>query len=223
MSGLLVYADLNGDGVNDWVVLSEDGSSNLQISLYRARGDGTFLCPTMPGGYAQVANTFLYTASPPYTSFSPFALGDFTGDGRLDMFLPAATGPVGSTNTHTVVWVVISDPKDGTGLTAISTNPGIVLGVQGYVDITSTSDVDKDGHFDVTTSIKVQATADAASAFSQTLVVYGNGDGTFRCISSQTVYCPESCQETAAVSSCDVTTGVFDGPCTRLYPTLSCH
>ena len=57
----------------------------------------------------------------------------------------------------------------------------------------------------------------------QTLVVYGNGDGTFRCISSETVYCPETCQELAATSACDVTSGVFDGPCTWLYPTLSCH
>ena len=52
--------------------------------------------------------------------------------------------------------------------------------MQGYVDITGTSDVDKDGRLDVSTSIKVQTTADATSAFSQSLVVYGNGDGTFR-------------------------------------------
>jgi hypothetical protein len=220
---VLVHTDLNGDGINDWVVLTEDGASNLQVSLYRARGDGTFLCPATTGGYVQVANTFLFTSSPPVTSFPIYLLGDFTGDGRLDMFLPAAIGPVGATNSHTVVWLVISDPTSGTGLTAITTNPGIVLGQYGYVDITGTSDVDKDGHLDVSAGIKVEQTASATSAFTQTLAVYGNGDGTFRCISSQTVYCLEACQETAAVSSCDVTSGVFDGPCTRLYPTLGCH
>lgn len=220
---VLVYTDLNGDGVNDWVAISDDGSATLRVTLYPGRGDGTFSCPATPGGSVQVANTFLYTAPPQYSSFSPFELGDFTGDGRLDMFLPAATGPVGATNSHTVVWVVISDPKDGTGLTAITTNPGIVLGVYGYVQISGTSDVDKDGHLDVSTAIRVEETADPTSAFTQTLVVYGNGDGTFRCISSQTVYCLESCAETAAASACDATTGVFDGPCTPLYPGLSCH
>jgi hypothetical protein len=222
-SSVEVHADLDGDGVTDVIVLSEDGSSNLQVTLYPGRGDGTFLCPAVPGGYAQIANTFLYVGSGPGTSAYPiFELGDFTGDGRLDMFLPAVTGPVGTTNGHTVVWVVISDPKNGTGLTGISTNPGVVLGVEGAVQMTGTSDVDKDGHLDVTTSIKVQETAAAASAFTQSLVVYGNGDGTFRCISSQTIYCPEACAETAAASSCDVTTGVFDGPCTPLHPGLSC-
>jgi hypothetical protein len=223
LSGLLVYTDLNGDGLNDWVVVTEDGSSNLQVSLYAARGDGTFLCPPNPGGYAQVANTFLYTATPQYsTSFPMYLLGDFTGDGRLDMFLPAATGPVGTTNTHTLVWVVVSDPADGTGLKAITTNPGIVLGQYGYVDITGTSDVDHDGHLDVTMGIMVESTASPASTFTQTLAAYGNGDGTFRCISSETVYCPESCQEIAATSACDVTTGAFDGPCTPLHPGFSC-
>jgi hypothetical protein len=218
---VLVYTDLNGDGLNDWVALTEDGSSNLVIDLYRNRGDGTYLCPSV-GGHAQVANTFMFSASPPSTSYPMFELGDFTGDGRQDMLLPAAVGPVGSTD-HTVVWVVVSDPKDGTGLTAVTSTPGIVVGPYGYDDIVNTSDVDKDGHLDITVGIKVQQTASPASTFTQTLVAYGNGDGTFHCISSETVYCLEACQEVAAVSACGATTGVFDGPCTRLYPTLSCH
>jgi hypothetical protein len=221
LSGLLVYADLNGDGFNDWVVLVDDASSNLQVSLYLNRGDGTYLCPTS-GEHAQVANAFLYTSTPPITGFPMFRLADYTEDGRLDMFLPAATGPVGST-THDVVWVVVSYPKNGTGLAAITTTPGIELGQYGYVDIVGGSDVDGDGHLDVSMGLQIESTASPASTFTQTLVMYGNGDGTFRCISSETVYCPESCQELAATSACGATTGVFDGPCTRLHPTLSCH
>jgi hypothetical protein len=221
LTGTLVNTDLNGDGLNDWVTLVEDGYSNLQVNIYRARGDGTFSCPGSDG-YAQVTNAFMYVSSPPITGFPTFLLGDFTGDGRQDMLVPASVGPVGSTD-HTVIWIVVSDPKDGTGLKAVTTNTGIVLGQFGYVEMTSTSDVDKDGHLDFSTSIRVQQTSSPSSTFNQTLVVYGNGDGTFRCISSETMYCPESCQELAATSACDATTGVFDGPCTRLYPTLSCH
>jgi len=207
--------------VKDWVAIAKDGSPNLQVTLYAGRGDGTYSCPATPGGSVQVANTVLYTATPQFSSSFPmFALGDFTGDGRQDLFLPAAVA--GSTD-HTVVWVVISDPMGGSGLTAATTIPGIVLSAYGWDDITTTSDVDKDGHLDVTVSIRVQSTAQPASTFTQSLTAYGNGDGTFRCISSETVYCPESCQELAAVSACDVTTGAFDGPCTRLYPTLICH
>jgi len=41
--------------------------------------------------------------------------------------LPAAVGPVGTTD-HIVIWLAVSYPANGSGLTGITTDPGIVLG-----------------------------------------------------------------------------------------------
>jgi len=65
-------ADLDGDGAKD-VVFADTGTANAGIAFYRSAGDGTF---TRGGGFAWPTSS---------VNVSKFALGDFDGDGRVDV------------------------------------------------------------------------------------------------------------------------------------------
>jgi hypothetical protein len=211
-----VPVDIDGDGQSDLLVLTQDGFSNLIVTLYSGQPGGAFTCYST--GVAIASNVFAVIGYPSIPA--QFVVGDFTGDGRPDVFLVAAAGPMSNPpSSKPVRWLVISDPKGGSGLTTISTNPGFILGVVGSAVISSTSDADGDGNLDVTLSLNIWGMGEAK--FTQSLVVYGNGDGTFRCINSETVYCPEYCTAMAAVASCGPT-GVFGTSCTQVDPSGSC-
>jgi hypothetical protein len=79
----LVVADMNGDGVPDIVTLGMSTSGNMQVAIALGNGDGTFKAP----------NKFTYDIE---YELEGIAVGDFNGDGKLDV---AISGYFGSADS----------------------------------------------------------------------------------------------------------------------------
>lgn len=141
-SGRYIYwgpmADMNGDGILDNIAIVEDGGpAYLTISL--GNGDGT---------YTQVSSVQINVAGFP-------VIGDFNGDGKLDV----AISEEGS-----------SEPGPGTVAVFLGNGDGTVQNEVDYStpwggSTAAVADVNGDGKLDIITS-----------GFS---VLLGNGDGTF--------------------------------------------
>jgi len=131
----VVVGDFNRDGIQDIAVASD------KVNVLLGNGDGTFQTPvTYPGSGASIA------------------VGDFNGDGKLDLLLP----------TYFATSVLLGN-GDGTFQTAITTTtPG-----GGYYPVVA--DFNGDGKLDF-------ATTDLSPGASSAIlyVQYGNGDGTFQ-------------------------------------------
>jgi hypothetical protein len=79
----LVVADMNGDGIPDIVTLGTSTSGFMQVAIALGNGDGTFKAP----------NKFTYDIE---YELEGIAVGDFNGDGKLDV---AISGYFGSTDS----------------------------------------------------------------------------------------------------------------------------
>ncbi len=148
LSGTVVAsADFNGDGKPDVVIGPWlPGSPAGPLSVALGNGDGTF------GANLPVGSPFVPGS---------FAIGDFNGDGRLDLAVsPATTGNtfVPMPPTSMVNIAVLPGKGDGTFQAAVTS--GNAVGA-----ILAAADFNRDGKVDLVVGNSILA---------------GNGDGTFR-------------------------------------------
>jgi len=146
--------DLNGNGKADVVVVS--GSSLL---VYLGKGDGTF------------ASAMSYSLGPlgPSYYLSMLSVGDFNGDGRIDIVLTVpgsvtVVSPVGQE-------IVLLGNGDGT-FQAAKTSSGLC-----YPQFVATGDFNGDGRLDLAV---VDDCAASGKLISTVYILAGNGDGTFQ-------------------------------------------
>jgi hypothetical protein len=143
ISSKAVIADFNGDGKLD-IVTVENSFTGGALRLFLGNGDGTF---------TSTADTTFYSG---YLSYSSLAVGDFNGDGKLDVVV------VGGGPSQAYVLLGNGDGTFGpaAGFGSLNQTYGVAVG-----------DFNGDGKLDV-------AWTDSGS--SSVAVLFGNGDGTFQ-------------------------------------------
>jgi RHS repeat-associated protein len=137
--GAVLLADLTGNGRLDAVVANTQGSS---VSVLLGQGNGTFAVPAPD------------VAGPPAAQTQSVALGDLTGNGKVDMVVTSATGFVS-------VYMGNGDGTFGkpTNFT-VGPDPSVVV----------LADFQHNGHLDVLTGNSDETLS----------LLLGNGDGTFQ-------------------------------------------
>jgi hypothetical protein len=138
VDGPSVAADINGDGNLDFVTIFDDGMAQIEISLGNGKGSFTLVTDT-------------YLNYPHYGDF-PAVVGDFNGDGKLDVAIP---GP------H-VVMVFLGN---GDGTLQPEVDYQITGDSVGSASSAIVADVNGDGNLDIVTN--------------GVGVLLGAGDGTF--------------------------------------------
>jgi hypothetical protein len=147
-STAIVVADLNGDGRLDMVVASGYATQDPTVSVLLGRPDGSF------------APHVDYSLGLPYGDVAvAVAVGDFNGDGKLDLVTLVSTQPS---------FQILLGNGDGTFQPAVSFQLSDPLGVSGV----AVGDFNKDGKLDI-------AVAGQQFAGPVVSVLLGNGDGTF--------------------------------------------
>jgi hypothetical protein len=144
----IAIGDFNGDGVPDLAVANQEGfgSASGSVSVLIGKGDGTFR-PEVE--YLPISG---HTES--------VAVGDFNGDGKLDI---AVVQQEGNDNSLTGRLTLLLGNGDGTfreGKTYVTGNSGSTVAV---------GDLNGDGKLDLVVTSSVG-----------TLVFLGDGDGTFK-------------------------------------------
>ena len=150
--GQVAVGDFNGDGIPDLAVTSYDQNGNYELSVLQGNGDGSFAAP-------QSARL----------DFGPYAIavGDFNGDGRLDLALSGFEFGVGG-----VAEVLLGN---GDGSFQVNTAVPIVTGSSVATSV-AVGDFNGDGRPDlVVTSYGLSPTEPP-----NVLMLLGNGDGSFR-------------------------------------------
>lgn len=166
-------ADVNGDGKPDVViaagcVLGGGGSygipncpgSGNAVVVYLSNGDGTFQAPILTGV--------------PAASLRSIAVGDFNGDGKLDV--AAASDCYCDQGSTGGVIVILLGNGDGTF------SVGATLDFQGVVGQASTlavGDFNHDGKLDLVAGVECYDIPVNGCGVGAVEVFLGNGDGTF--------------------------------------------
>jgi FG-GAP-like repeat/FG-GAP repeat len=153
-AGAVAVGDVNGDGKLDLVIigntydLNGELTGNSFVNVLLGHGDGTFsACSSVqlpPGG----------------STWPPLALGDFNGDGRLDVI---------TTTANSVLLMSVNG--DGT-LGA----PNTFATNSYYPNAVAVGDFNGDGKLDLATTGGAASTGESCVAS----VLLGNGDGTFQ-------------------------------------------
>jgi hypothetical protein len=185
-STAFLKADLNGDGVPDLVECTSEG----KIETFFGNGDGTFTAGPLSAPVITFPQQFL-------NSSIPMALGDFNGDGKIDLILPNKQQSPGAI-------ITLLGNGDGTFTQApLSTAAGISAN-----DIV-VGDFNGDGNEDV-------AITDSTSF----RIMLGNGDGTFTQV-SQNGQINANGQSAIAVASIETTDFNGDGKTDLLVTSTS--
>ncbi len=149
----LITADFNGDGKPDLAALvSQSGGSTGSVVVLMGNGDGTF------------ANLAVFAAG---VSPSAMAVGDFNGDGKLDLVVGGATVVL---NSATTALAMLVGNGDGTFLQPLLITP--------FGDVRSmvATDINGDGKTDLLAISDLgQTVGDSGLA-----VYLGNGNGSFQ-------------------------------------------
>jgi hypothetical protein len=142
--GGVVTGDFNNDGKQDFAVRAGFGNPTT-VAVFLGNGDGTFQAPksSSTGGFLG----------------SSIVVGDFNGDGKLDL---AVSNHDGATPNV----AILLGNGDGTFGTPIITATG-----GGSLQSLATADFNKDGHLDLITT---------DSTNGDVAIFLGNGDGTFK-------------------------------------------
>jgi hypothetical protein len=147
---LIIVADFNGDGKLD-ILTANEGSGSMcsvcSVSILLGNGDGTFQSQKLTSIAA---------------SAKTIAVGDFNGDGTLDLAFPTAVPQQGYSSL-----TVMLGNGDGTFQAPITANPG-PFPTPPFVQA---ADFNKDGKLDLAAS---GGNSGGISVF------LGNGDGTFQ-------------------------------------------
>ena len=143
----VALGDFNGDGKTDLAVASRDCSPGTNsVTIFLGNGDGTF---TTKG-----------TLTSPLSNPTSIAVGDFNGDGKMDLAVVDRGASVDS------VFFYMGN-GDGTFQAPTSVSLGGLLNSNQIV----AADFNKDGHLDV-------AVSEISGA--NIVVILGNGNGTFQ-------------------------------------------
>jgi hypothetical protein len=153
LAGAVAVGDLNGDGKLDLVIIGNtcdvngELTGNRFVNVLLGHGDGTFSA----GSSVQL---------PPGQTWPLLALGDFNGDGRLDVIMTTPNG-------------VLLMPGNGDGTLGA---PNTFATNSYDPNALAVGDFNGDGKLDIAT------TGNAASSGASCVasVLLGNGDGTFQ-------------------------------------------
>lgn len=149
-----VIGDFNGDGKPDLVVTACGQNPNAtltcQLLVYLGNGDGTF------SQSAAIAENSLYIFSEP-------VVGDFNGDGKLDVAVAFGN----STGTNGIM--VFLGNGDGT------LQSGVLSTISDIANLGLAGDFDGDGKLDLIGTIPTSPT----NGQFELSLFHGNGDGTF--------------------------------------------
>jgi FG-GAP-like repeat len=160
---LFQHADVNNDGKTDIVGIPANNSGLLGDTIMVLLGTGT-------GGFGAPISTAItgVDAPPSGSGFSLFLLGDFNGDGRVDV----AVFGVDHTTGQNAVAVMLGN-GNGTFQTGVETVLGGVLGTPQFGTCSGTAaDFNDDGKVDI-------AFLPSNGGAISLVVLPGNGNGTF--------------------------------------------
>ncbi len=163
----IAVADLNHDGKPDLVVFEVcQGTSENCVGVWLGKGDGTF---QSKGVYA----TGGWTSE---GGMSPLVIGDLNHDGKPDLVVLNKT----RTGSDDGVLGVLIGNGDG------SFQPVVTYDVGGYYSTAiAAGDLNGDGNLDVAVSVCAPTGSNCPGPGDQTVAVFlGNGDGTFRPVTS---------------------------------------
>ena len=178
-------ADFNGDGKLDLIVSAAAPGSNIRTDAYLGNGDGTFtLSQTLVGGDN-------------YSVVGYVAIGDFNGDGKLDIAFPGRVclgngdgtfQPAMFTNI-TGHAIATADVNGDGKLDLITDNVSISLG-NGDGTFTNAGGVNLNGHFSFYINLGdfnndgvldiALAPTNSHEENQSVMILEGRGDGTFK-------------------------------------------